>query len=238
MQLRRKMSSIFSKNTKAWLRILKSSTTFILFSETMQSKSTSSPGFFITKTQAILIVLLFIVACVGIGLMAGLIPDRGSDEIVLLPGEQDGNDDPESQGPWLELRLPSAIKPTRYDLWLNPDFYFEGNTFSGREDISLQVLEDTNYVLIHFKLMEITRTELSTSDGRHIDIVQTFAYEPHEFWVIETAETLRAGTDLVLHLEFNGSLVNGIVGYYKSTYVNSDTGIERYESSEVNPFFF
>ena len=63
--------------------------------------------------------------------------------------------------------------------------------------------------------------------GDSIEIVDTFAYEPHEYWVIQTATPISSGSTVMLHLEFNGSLVNGIVGYYKSTYVNSLTGVER-----------
>ena len=53
-----------------------------------------------------------------------------------------------------------------YNLWFHPDFYFDGTTFMGRSDIEIQITQDTEYVLIHYKLMDITVTELQFMNGR------------------------------------------------------------------------
>ncbi len=60
-----------------------------------------------------------------------------------------------------------------------------------------------------------------------LDVARTFAYEPNQYWVTELQQEISGNQLVVLHLEFEGSLANGIVGYYKSTYVNADTGEER-----------
>ena len=54
-----------------------------------------------------------------------------------------------------------------YTLWFRPDFYFDGTTFMGRSDIEINILEETEYVLVHYKLMDITVTELTYADGRN-----------------------------------------------------------------------
>ena len=176
-----------------------------------------------------------------VGLMAGLIkkpcPEHDSnqaEEITTLEPttstltpEMITTLPPQGDGPWMDPFLPSYTLPVHYDMWFYPDFYFNGSTFQGRENITINVLENTKYLLVHYKLMNITQTGVFTDTGDEIQVVQTFAYDPHEFWVTEVAQEIAAGSTVILHLEFEGSLVNGIVGYYKSTYVNSDTGEER-----------
>ena len=44
---------------------------------------------------------------------------------------------------------------------------------------------------------------------------------------MELTEDITAGSTVVLHMHFEGSLVDGISGFYKSTYVNTQTGIKR-----------
>ncbi len=56
---------------------------------------------------------------------------------------------------------------------------------------------------------------------------RTFPYDRNQFWVTELDEKIPEDSRVILHLHFEGSLVVGIVGYYKSTYINSDTGKER-----------
>ena len=57
--------------------------------------------------------------------------------------------------------------------------------------------------------------------------MDTFPHEPNQYWVTELENDLVAGQTIVLHLKFSGHLDIGIVGYYKSTYINSDTNEER-----------
>ena len=81
----------------------------------MSKSDQQKNGFYVTKKQAVIICLLFLLVLVGVGLMAGLIPDRGDDEILLLPIEDDNPGGPgEGDGPWTELRLPEYIKPGMY----------------------------------------------------------------------------------------------------------------------------
>ena len=67
----------------------------------------------------------------------------------------------------------------------------------------------------------------NSSAGNNIRVKRRFAFDRNQYWVTELTEEIKAGTTVVLHLEFEGSLVNGIVGFYKSTYINTQTGIKR-----------
>ena len=201
------------------------------------------PGYYVSKGRCVLICAVWVTVTVVVGLMAGLInkspcPDQEShqdDAAATEPPTTSGpwtdlasTLPPQGDGPWMDPFLPTFTQPLQYHMWFYPDFYFDGTTFQGRENISIEVLENTRYLIVHYKMMNITDTRVITESGQELSIVQTFAYDPHQYWVTEVAEEITAGSVVILQLEFEGSLVNGIVGYYKSTYINTDTGKERY----------
>ena len=193
-------------------------------------------GFYVSTKQALIIVLLFALIVTFVGLMAGLI--RATPDEIVYPEDPDpttttttgttttGNP---SDSPWLDPFLPSFSKPVHYNLWLYPDFYELGNSFTGRIDIEIDISANTNYLIVHCKAMDFmeTLTRVSMKDGAALTVVRQFGHLPHEFWVVEVAQTITAGSTVMLHLEFGGSLVNGIVGFYKSNYTNTKTGKER-----------
>lgn len=182
-------------------------------------------GFYVSNKRALVILGLFVVIVVCVGLMAGLIEDstpssdNGDVTSTAIPTEA-------TKGPWNNPFLPKNILPVHYDLWLHPDFYFDGTTYTGRVNITIDIKENTNYLIVHMKMMNITKTQVFEGD-RVLDIKDPFEYVDNQFWVVETVAAMPAGLTVVLHLQFASSLVNGIVGFYKSTYINANTGIQR-----------
>ncbi|ESO85815.1 hypothetical protein LOTGIDRAFT_130453 [Lottia gigantea] len=130
--------------------------------------------------------------------------------------------------PWRNLRLPRTILPVHYDLTLYPDFYENNGWFYGNETITIRLDESSKYILVHYKFMNITKTELrEAGTNNQIDIARTFTNEENQFWVVQTSTDIAKGSMVDLYLEFDGSLTNAIVGFYKSTYVNSITNETR-----------
>lgn len=130
--------------------------------------------------------------------------------------------------PWEQLRMPSYIKPIHYEIELKPDFYDDNGIFTGIETIELNVTKDTPYLMVHIRELAITRSAVTLFDGgADLPIKQTFFYEENEFWVVEMMQPIKSGTKVNLYFEFNGSLVGHIVGFYKSTYVNTNTNQTR-----------
>jgi hypothetical protein len=129
--------------------------------------------------------------------------------------------------------LPTYLQPLHYDMWLYPDFYNDGSIFYGRETIHIRLNESTRYLLVNIKAMNITHRNVSYEDGTPVAVAQAFEYGDNQYYVVETNVEMPAGATVRLYLEFFGSLVNGIVGYYKSNYTNSDTGVRRLVSSKI-----
>ena len=186
----------------------------------------------------VLLLCGFAAITIAVGLMAGLINKGGdcedkedgeggpdtSSATTSIPG--DTSTEPPLAGPPGDPFLRETVYPTHYELWLYPDFYFDGNTFYGKENITFKVTKETDVVILHAKMMEISNTVMWDDAEHEITIKKTFMYERNEYWVVEVENQLVVG-EYVLHLEFTGSLVNGIVGYYKSNYTNALTGEDR-----------
>lgn len=131
-----------------------------------------------------------------------------------------------SDRPWEDsFRLPETVIPDHYELYIHPDL--SAKTFSGRVTISLTSHEPRDHFLVHSQWLTITNTSLVNKKGNQsqdVHINESFSYEPHQFWVVCTEEVEAGLYDLTLH--FNGSLQNGILGFYYSTY-SDDNGKSR-----------
>lgn len=176
----------------------------------------------LVNKRTLLVTLGFVLAVVIVGLIAGLArpschdPPSGGTAASRVDGQ-----------PWLDHRLPPYLIPVHYDLRLFPDFYDNQTRFYGNVTIRINVTATAQHLLVHCKAMNITRTELKV-DGRPTQIDAVFQHEPNQYWVIQTAADIPADSVAEVSMSFDGSLTNGLVGLYRSTYLNSKTGQRRY----------
>lgn len=137
----------------------------------------------------------------------------------------------------LNFRLPAGIRPTLYNLYLHPDL--KTKTFSGNVKIHLEISKPTNFIPVHVKFLNITKSDLfkKNPDGNSssIEIKQSFEYEKFEYWVTETVKSLEIG-DYILDFNFNGKLDNSIVGFYQSSYFDKKKNQSRYLSLDLINF--
>lgn len=148
-----------------------------------------------------------------------------SGEASIGEANQSGSSTPKS-GPlmaWDNYRLPSHISPVSYDLKLHPDL--DTRRFTGEVIIAVQVTQATDYFIVHAKFLNVTESQLRTDRGQVLPLKDGFPYPENEFFVLTLNDLVVPGK-YTLHLKFDGSLVNGIVGFYKSEYV-TETGIKR-----------
>lgn len=89
----------------------------------------------------------------------------------------------------------------------------EQGTFDGSVDITLVLDTAQSYIKLHSKGLNIKETKLNSST------VTAFSYPKHEFWVVVPDSELSAG-EHKLHLKFEGSLLNKIIGFYRSSYTD------------------
>lgn len=128
----------------------------------------------------------------------------------------------------LTFRLPKAIKPISYNLFLHPDL--QAKNFNGNVKIDIAVSDKSPFIALHSKFLNVTAAKLmkKLQNGLEgINIKSTFEYEKFEYFVIEPEVALDVG-NYTIDLDFNGSLQDKIVGFYSSTYSDKAKNQTRY----------
>lgn len=127
------------------------------------------------------------------------------------------------------------MKPTVYDLYLNPDVTTGTATFTGRNTISLNITESTKTITLHSNLLEITKVQVF--DGE-TEIKSVFALEKtREFLIIDSELELAVSEDRYkVRIEFSGSM-NKIIGLYSSSYLKPDGSTKTIATSKFEPTF-
>ena len=118
--------------------------------------------------------------------------------------------------PWLNVSLPPNIQPQTYELSLSVDL--TKFTVQGVVTISAAVQAATPYILVHALDMDISSTSVSTGT-----ISDQFFYTKNEFYVIVMNEDLPAGQSIVITLNFNYNITDGLSGFYRSSYTTNGT---------------
>ena len=137
---------------------------------------------------------------------------------------------------YLSFRLPRELKPLRYNLTLQPDL--KNKTFSGNVTIRLEVLKPISFIPVHSKFLTVeTKEVLKLGDEekpiRKITPSLTFEHPQFEYWITEFDQPLEVG-NYSLQLAFNGSLVDRIVGFYQSSYLDKERNEKRYNKNALS----
>jgi len=131
-------------------------------------------------------------------------------------------------------RLPSALRPLKYDLRIltqleNPeDFHFGGTT-----KIQIEALENTNNITLHSKDLtidesHITLRQVSGEEKKDNCVTSTEVNPTHDFYILNTCQELLAGHVYELNLPFSAKLNDQLEGYYRSSYFDSAANETRW----------
>ncbi|KAJ8281412.1 hypothetical protein GJAV_G00067380 [Gymnothorax javanicus] len=205
----------------------------------------------IRRKHALLICGVVVVTAVAVGLGVGLSRPSSSSSCdeeatpkptapptapstappTLPPTQQPSDRGPcllseETGGGWTNFRLPTYVRPIHYDLHLEPDL--NSDTYTGRVDIHLKVTQPTQHLWLHIRETFVSspptlrRTKGADSSG--IPLTRCFEYRRHQYVVVEaTGEIAPTAADevYVLTLDFQGSLIGSLVGFYRTTYMEN-----------------
>lgn len=188
--------------------------------------------YFVSKTRAIIFVVVVIVLAVVVGLIAGLTANASTHQVG---GTQQPTSGPNDGQPWMKLKLPNNVKPVTYDLFLHPQI--NGDSFSGKVSMIVEVSGNTKYILVHRRGLTITQSSLQTVGAapRKIEI-RNFENDKNEFYVIETlSETLQAGQKYNATYIYNGKYPSVLYGLYKSTYKDPEGNTKTMVTSDFEP---
>ena len=120
--------------------------------------------------------------------------------------------------------LPGNVKPTKYDITLEPDF--NTFTFNGRETIQVEILSPTTSITLNSIEIAIESCTITLSSGEELAARSTLLNEEDETARFQFNTELPAG-EATLSIEFTGELNDKLRGFYRSTYTDID-GNEQY----------
>ncbi len=131
-----------------------------------------------------------------------------------------------------KVRLSKHIIPKKYSILLAPDL--ENFTFSGEEEISIEVLRETNSITLHAVELEIFKAEIM--QGRKILPAKIFYNIKEETVSFKFAEKISQGKG-TLKIFFKGILNDKMRGFYRSKYHLDGKihhmGVTQFESTDA-----
>ena len=75
---------------------------------------------------------------------------------------------------------------------------------------------------------------MKADNGDIIPLLDAFEYAPNEFWVVVPSILVPAG-NYSLSMKFKGRLDRGILGFYRSTYVDDKGNSHKIATSKFQP---
>lgn len=132
-----------------------------------------------------------------------------------------------SSAPQREV-LPTNVKPTRYDLTLEP--LFDTFTFNGDLAIDLDVNEPTSSIKLN--LLEIEVHEASVNGT---PVTSTSFNDDDQTVTFQLAAELAAKSKATLALKFSGILNDKMAGFYRSTYTDENGETRYLATTQMEP---
>jgi puromycin-sensitive aminopeptidase len=119
-------------------------------------------------------------------------------------------------------RLPRTVVPRRYELTIEPDL--TAATFTGSEEVQVEVLEPTSTVVLNAAELEIGEAWVTVPDGGRVPATLTL-HPDEERFTLTLTEELQPG-EATIHLSFRGVLNDKLKGFYRSVFTDEE-GNER-----------
>ncbi|KAI4312734.1 hypothetical protein MLD38_037532 [Melastoma candidum] len=116
-------------------------------------------------------------------------------------------------------RLPGYAVPRRYDLCLKLDLV--ACTFSGTVDVDLEVVEQTEFLVLNALELEVHRVCFVSSDEKKISPSEVVLDAEDEILILGFDEKIDSPGG-VLKIEFSGDLNSQLKGLYKCTYTDGE----------------
>ena len=128
----------------------------------------------------------------------------------------------------IQYRLPNNLVPNLYELEIRPyigtyETYKEKSfTFSGTVSIHFTCFEETDRIILHSKDLNIT-SKILTSNKKDVGVKDKFDINiENDFLTIYPNSRLQKNTDYIIEIAFNGTILDKLYGFYRSSYNSSD----------------
>jgi hypothetical protein len=117
-------------------------------------------------------------------------------------------------------RLPKTVRPISYDVYLKPEF--KTFTFEGAVNIRVEVLKDTNEIILHSNKQTISLVTVSDSDSVIVNTTEANIDSVKHFLIINSTSEFLASTQYDIDITFQATLSEDMSGFYRSSYSFGD----------------
>ncbi|XP_053152087.1 leucyl-cystinyl aminopeptidase isoform X2 [Hemicordylus capensis] len=118
--------------------------------------------------------------------------------------------------PWANIRLPNTVMPIHYDIVLHPNL--TTMIFSGSVQITVKVLQSSQYIILHSSKLNITKATLASPGSSQPKSVDLLEYPINDQIAISASEALLTGQVYIISMEFFSNLSNSYSGLYRIGY--------------------
>lgn len=120
-------------------------------------------------------------------------------------------------------RLPKSSKPLHYKIHLDARNVQRGDLpYSGEVTITAEILEDTDFVILHTKNQEFQQLHVFYADtNSEIPILYKTFQTEYDQMTIHFDRILSNGTEIKIHAKYTTELLDEIDGFYQDFYYNN-----------------
>eukprot|EP00002_Diphylleia_rotans_P005060 TRINITY_DN1406_c0_g1_i3.p1 TRINITY_DN1406_c0_g1~~TRINITY_DN1406_c0_g1_i3.p1 ORF type:complete len:895 (+),score=173.41 TRINITY_DN1406_c0_g1_i3:54-2738(+) len=131
------------------------------------------------------------------------------------------------------IRLPTTSTPSNYNLFFAPNL--SAASFTGTLSLSITITQQTTCLILHADELQVNNVKLFVNGGRLELIPNSISFEKqYQFLVISFASLLPVG-DAVLTMNFVGTLNDKLVGFYRSSFVDSTGTVQYLAVTQMQP---
>ncbi|XP_048787822.1 leucyl-cystinyl aminopeptidase isoform X2 [Lagopus muta] len=135
--------------------------------------------------------------------------------------------------PWAKIRLPSDVVPLHYDLNLQPNL--TTLKFTGSVKIVVNVTQVTKKIVLHSSGLNITKATITSSGGSQEKAVELLEYPLHDQIAVIAPESLLAGQNYTVNLEYSSNLSDTYYGFYKISYKDENSKQKWFAATQFEP---
>ncbi|XP_021919323.1 endoplasmic reticulum aminopeptidase 1-like isoform X2 [Zootermopsis nevadensis] len=137
--------------------------------------------------------------------------------------------------PWNNVRLPSFVRPTRYNITIHPNL--TTLEVKGQVTIEFHVEKDTNFIVFHSKNLTITEKNVQNGKGQLLNITRLLEYSAAQQMYLQVKEKFKRRGHYVLNLRFQFRLSRELEGFYISSYHAEDGKTKYLATTHFEPTY-
>jgi len=128
--------------------------------------------------------------------------------------------------------LPDYISPKKYDITIEPDL--NQFVFSGNISIDIQILKETDTIILNSSELNINSCQLSSKHGK-VFIPKSISEEKKSESVFFKFENKIPIGDYILFISYTGTLNDKLRGFYRSQYKDSSGKTKHLATTQFEP---